>query len=174
MTKHFEDLMQLFGMNDELFNKALDGISEDKATFKLSNETNTFRGIAAHLVISRQNLGKMTDMGLDPLPSPWNELGEMFEAGFVRSDNFPTLEEVRAQWQKLAPVFMERLPNLSNEILNREPPFPLPNMPDATLGDFIKLNVVHESYHLGQLALMHKTLTGQGIMTPPAEGVEGS
>ena len=169
MTKHFEDLIPIFGMNDWLFNCALEGISEDNATFKLSNNTNTFRGIAAHLVISRQSLGKMTDMGLDLLPSSWNELGEMFEAGFVESENFPTLEEIRSEWQKLAPKFIERLPNLSNETINREPPFPLPNMPDATLADFIKLNVVHESYHLGQLALMHKTLTGKGIMTPPAE-----
>ena len=167
MTKHFQYLMPSFGMNDWLFNSAFEGISEDNATFRLSNNTNTFRGIAAHLVIARQNLGKMTDMGLSHLPPSWDELGEMFEAGFVESENFPTLKEIRAEWQKLSPPFMERLPNLSSEIINRDPPFPLPNMPDATLGDFIKLNVVHESYHLGQLALMHKTLTGNGIMTPP-------
>ena len=170
MGKKFEDILPSFGMNDWLFNSALDGISEDQATFKLADNTNTFRGIAAHLVMAKQNLGKMTDMGLELLPPSWDDLGEMFEAGFVESDIFPTLKEILKEWQKLSPPFMERLPNLSDEILNREPPFPLPNMQDATLGDFIKLNVVHESYHLGQLALMHKALTGQGIMTPPSEG----
>ena len=103
MTKKFEDILPSFGMNDWLFNSALDGISEDNATFRLSDNTNTFRGIAAHLVIAKQNLGKMTDMGLDPLPSPWEELGEMFEGGFVESDNFPTLNEILTEWQKLAP-----------------------------------------------------------------------
>ncbi len=164
---NFEDLMLPFGMNDLMYCRALEAVAEDKATFRFSKRTNTFRGIAAHLLISRHGLGALTDMGFEPLP--WNDLGKTFDAGFLESDNFPQLSEILSEWQKITPAFMAKLPELSEEVLDRQPPFPLPNMPDARLREFVRLMVLHESYHVGQLGFMIKELTGEAIMTPPTD-----
>jgi uncharacterized damage-inducible protein DinB len=161
----FLDIMPSFGMNDFMYNQALTRVTEDQASYKISENTNSFRGIAAHLLISRHHLGNLCDMSFAPLP--WTDIGEMMDAGFIESENFPKLSELLEKWQEVTPVFVKNLPQLPDELVNSDSPFKMPNI--NTLGDFIKLNALHESYHMGQLGLIVRELTGVGIMSPPKD-----
>ena len=58
---------------------------------------------------------------------------------------------------------MAQLPNVSEETLAAPSPFPIPG-DNQTLGDLLAFLTMHESYHIGQLGLIKKSMTGKRIM----------
>ena len=153
-----------FGINEYLLEKAIGSVPESEATRRLSPTTNTLRGIAAHLTISRHGLCK--SLGIEVKDLPWGDIGEMFEAGFKETPEFPKLETIRSVWKELSAALSANLLKVTDAALDRPSPFPLPGKPTATNLDFAALAVVHEGYHIGQLGLIVKSITGKAIMNP--------
>lgn len=160
-----------FAFNEWLFDSAVKALNESNADRRLSNSTNTPRGIAVHLVVSRHSLLRL--LGADIPELPWKDVGEKFEAGFKVDGEKPRLDVILQSWDRLKPVLADRMHQTPQQILTQASPMPVPGVPNATVTDFAKLNVIHESYHLGQLGLLVKDITGKGIMTPP-EKVTGA
>ncbi|MEE9393971.1 MAG: DinB family protein [Planctomycetota bacterium] len=165
MTHRLRPHLNSIQMNEMMFDWAFKTAKEEDATFRLSKDTNSFREIAAHLVISRHGLCKSFDIAVDDLP--WGDLGEGMEAGFIDTDDFPSLATIHDAWNKMAAVFRSGLVKTSDEQLAQPSPFPLPWDDSSTMEDFAALTVVHESYHIGQLGMITKAKTGAGLMNPP-------
>lgn len=154
-----------FALNDWLFSNAVGSLPDPKADTRLSEATNSPRGIAVHLVMARHSLAKL--LGGTPPALPWKDVGEEFEAGFKSSGEKPSMRTVLGAWDALKPVFHRALVTARPEVLAAPSPLPIPGNERPTVADFAALNAVHESYHLGQLGLMTKAIVGKGIMTPP-------
>lgn len=156
-------------MNDWLFTQAVSAIPESKGDLRLHPGTNTPRGVAVHLVMARHSLCEL--LGGKPPALPWKDVGEMFDAGFKEGGERPELATVLGAWKALEPVFHKALASAPAEVLAKPSPLPIPGLEKPTVADFAALNVVHESYHLGQLGLITKGLTGKRVMNPEAVGV---
>ncbi len=170
MTNPLAPYLAPFAINDWLYGSALAAIPEAGADRRLDERTNSARGIALHLLVARHSLATL--LGGGPEPLPWKDLGEDVQAGFTASGERPPLAAVLQAWQRLEPAFRRALSNPDRVRLGDPSPMPIPGNPKATLVDFALLNTVHESYHLGQLGLIAKAMTGKGIMTPAPEGAE--
>ena len=158
-----------FGLNDFLFERALALVPQERAETRLDPQTNSFQGLVAHLVMSRHGLAEL--LGLSPKPLPFHGLGEGTESGFVEVDVFPSLETLSAAWRELSGTLQRGLSEVSDETLSQPSPFPLPGMDDATVFEFAALNVVHEGYHVGQMGLIAKSVSGEGVIPPPETSI---
>jgi uncharacterized damage-inducible protein DinB len=67
----------------------------------------------------------------------------------------PTLAEIRTEWERSASVLADRLDSLTETDLHEEAKARFP-IGDATVLGLIAFMVQHESYHIGQLALLRK------------------
>jgi hypothetical protein len=157
-----------FALNDWLFDTALKAIPEREADRRLDGGVNTARGIAVHALAARHSLCRLLDGKVDPLP--WSDVGEGFETGFKQGGDQPRLAIVLEAWQRLAKRLPGCLLGASDEVLARPSPLPVQGVSQPTLADFAAVNIVHESYHLGQLGLIAKAVSGKGIMVPAADG----
>ena len=166
MSHRLAPYVQLFAMNDFLFQRALGLVGEDQAGKRLDPSTNSFEGLAAHLLISRQSLAEA--LGLHPTPLPFEGLGEGTEAGFGGSESFPSLDTLRGAWSQLGTTLLTGLTDVDDATLAQQSPMDIPGIENADLADFSALNVVHESYHIGQLGLIAKAVSGSGVMSPDA------
>lgn len=162
MSSELSPYVALFGMNDFLFERALDGFPQSKAAERLAANTNSFRGMAAHLTMARHSLCRL--LGQDVPDLGWPGLGEGYDSGFVDASDFPTLGTIVSRWRELSAMLRKGLENASAEALSAPSPIPIPGLDDAKVTDFARLNVVHESYHIGQLGLLKKALTSKSVI----------
>ncbi len=171
MSKPLAPYLSSFAMNAWLFGAAVRVIPEPDADRRLHDRTNTARGIAVHLAGARHSLCKLLGAEIDPLP--WSDVGEGFETGFKAGGEKPRLATVLEAWARIEERFAESLLAASGAVLDRASPLPIPGIAEPTVADFVALNVVHESYHVGQLGMIAKALTGKGIMGP-VDGEKGA
>ena len=150
--------LDAFLMNGEMFSAIVGQIPEDKGKTKLHKTTSEFRRIALHLLVSRNTLGSLLEMDVPQLP--WENLGEGTNAGFLLESTPPPLTEILKYWEMLLSIFKQLLLTVPDELLNQPNQFPLPGNPEATLQDFVSLSVIHESYHIGQMGMIMKAVTG--------------
>ncbi len=149
-----------FALHSRLFNNVLEDIADTNGNKRVTEEVNHLQWIAGHLTNSRYNFAPMlgikeifpykelyTDM---TLPPPSNR-------PISESIKYPTLSETLKYWNTLAPVFVERVVNLSDSQLAAEFPIGTPIGDKTTLG-FFGFLASHESYHIGQMSLIRKYL----------------
>jgi len=163
MSSPLAPYVPLFAIHDWIFATALGAIPEAEADRRLDARTNSARSLAVHLTMARHGLCRL--LGAD-LPAPWSDVGEGTQAGFVAGGRRPPLTEVLAAWQRISPVLRERFLGATPEVLARPSPLQIPGLEKPTARDFAALNVVHEGYHLGQLGMLSKAITGRGVMSP--------
>jgi uncharacterized damage-inducible protein DinB len=153
-----------FRLNHGLVGAALRALPEQAADRRLDERTHSARSIALHLVASRHSLCTLLEGRAGPLP--WSRVGEGFEAGFIEGADRPRLSALLEVWERLGPAAESSLSGASDEVLARPSPLSVSGVERPTLADFAAVNVIHESYHAGQLGLLVKSITGKGLMTP--------
>lgn len=166
MTTTLAPHLQSFAINDWMLETALRTIPEAAADRRIDPATNPARNIALHLLAARHGLCAM--LGGSPAPLPWPNLGQDTKAGFGADAPRPALAAILEAWLALAPRFQSSLRDANATTLAAPSPMPIPGVTNPTLAQFAPLNVVHESYHLGQLGLIAKVVTGRGILNPPS------
>jgi hypothetical protein len=152
-------LLIIFKLNHRLFINALDGLTEEQAKHRISEHNNSIIWVATHTVWSRYNtcvfLGK---------PATENPYGGMFE-NFRPFDNtmiFPTLEQVKAEWNKVSGLLKDALHTVTEAHLAADSPLKSP------IGDFTNAGTItflaqHESYDIGQIAFLKKYHTKEAM-----------
>jgi hypothetical protein len=155
-----------FALHNRLFNNVLEGIADTNGNKRVTEEVNHLQWIAGHLTNSRFNFGPMLgineifpykDLYSDPtLPPPGNR-------PISETIKYPLLSETLKYWNTFAPVFVERVINLSDMQIAAEFPINTPIGDKTTLG-FFGFLASHESYHIGQMSLIRKYL-GLGAMS---------
>ncbi len=148
----------IFNMNDRLFKSTLEGITEEQAKERITDHVNPVIWIAAHTVWARYNtlmfLGK-------PAGNPYNDLFENFKA-YDPSLNYPSLAEIKDEWEKASGLLNDALESVSEEHLAGDSPIKSP-IGDFTNGGTVAFLAQHESYDIGQLGLLKKFFTKQAM-----------
>lgn len=148
----------IFNMNERLFKSTLEGISEDQAKERITGHVNPINWIASHTVWARYNtlmfLGK-------PAGNPYNGLFENFKA-YDASLSYPSLSEIKDEWNKVSPLLNDALEGVSEEHLAGDSPLKSP-IGDFTNGGTVAFLAQHESYDIGQLGLLKKFFTKEAM-----------
>jgi uncharacterized damage-inducible protein DinB len=151
MNPALEPLAALVDLNTALFRNCLAGVDDDQALARPSKGTNNIAFIAAHLVDARAWMARY--IGLDE-PKPYG--GSLdYGSSIDELARLPTLAETMAAWSGVSERLRARLQQLGGSDLAAPSSQRFPAVPETVLGGLAFL-VQHESYHVGQLALLRK------------------
>ena len=145
-------------LNTRLFLNCLEGVDDELAARRPGPQTNGMGFLALHLLDARTHLGSVIGA----------EAGHPFAAllegvrGIDELDRLPPLDEVRSAWERVSAAVADRLAELTEEEVLRPSPGDYP-VEDATVLGAVAFLLQHDSYHVGQLALLRKHF-GLGAM----------
>jgi hypothetical protein len=158
MAKSIYHSELILGLNERLLVNALEGVTEEQAKERLSDHNNPICWIAAHVLDSRYAM--LVFLG-KPAANPYGHLFKDFKP-FDSSLNYPTLSEVKKEWQKLSSLLKDALKSVTVEQLAGESPIKAP-VGDSTNGGTLAFFAEHESYEIGQLGFLKKYYTKEAM-----------
>lgn len=140
-------------LNTDLLLNALDGMDQETACRQLAEGTNSAAFLALHLIDARHFLA--SELGT-PLENPFAELAAA-RSSIADFDTLPPLDELRAAWHRIGNHLVKVIGALTADQLAvpSERKFPIG---DRTLLGVLTFLVQHDSYHLGQVALLRRQL----------------
>lgn len=151
-------LIEILRLNTDLLHNALDGMSDTHAAQRLAG-TNPAAFLAVHLVDARHYLADLLGV---PLANPFAEL---LKAARSADDvaSLPPLADIRSAWDAVAAHLAGVLAAATPEQVGAPSPQRFP-VTDPSLEAGIAFLMQHESYHVGQVALLRRQL-GYPAMT---------
>jgi uncharacterized damage-inducible protein DinB len=145
-------------LNGRLFRNCFDQVTDAVTGRRLSEVTSSFLFVACHVVDARSYLVGLVGGAADlPLVRRLRSVEKIEDLQAP-----PAIAELLDAWDVLAASFLRCLPRLSLQDLNRESEDRMPVNDPSVLGAITFL-LQHESYHLGQLAMLKKHLTGTAM-----------
>ncbi len=149
----------LMKVSDGLFLRATAGLTREQAVVRIGPDANPLIWLAAHLTSSRAGMAQMAGLRY---ARPW---GSRFARGseVEALEKLPQLDDVRAAWQDATAALAERLPGLSQAELEAQAPRDFP-IDDKSVRGALAFLAYHESYHIGQMALIRKALGLGGLV----------
>ena len=149
----------IFAVNNQLFDKALDGLGPEQLLQSASEVSNPILWIAGHLANTRFGLAAMLGRKLH---RPW---GDMFNRSASRApeQSYPELPVIRTAWTEVTATLTARFDELTDAELGVPAPRPFP-IADKSIRGAIAFLAYHEGYHLGQMAYVRKWLGFPGLM----------
>jgi hypothetical protein len=149
----------LMKISDGLFLKATADLSRAQGLESIGPHANPLVWIAAHLASARVGLAQLAGLERE---RPW---GTRFARGTEVGDTeaLPALHEIRVVWQDVTTALNERLPALTPAELDAPSPRQLP-VDDRSVRGALAFLAYHESYHIGQMALIRKALGLGGLV----------
>ncbi len=144
-------LAEIFRLNGWLFHNCLDGLSDEQARARPSPATNSAAFVAAHVADTRFTLVGWLGAPIE------NPLAGALAAATGIDDvaRMPTLAEVRLAWDTVSATLAERLDAATAEGLDAPAGQRFP-VDDRTILGALAFLAQHDSYHVGQLALLRK------------------
>jgi uncharacterized damage-inducible protein DinB len=142
---------RLFALNADLLLNTLDGLSEEQAGRPAVPEGNTIAFLVAHLTDSRHFL---TTLLGHPLPNPL-EASLAGARSLADVKTMPALASLRAAWVAVSRHLEAVLASCDRIRLEQPCTQRLPGS-DGTLDGAIGFLLQHDSYHLGQIALLRR------------------
>jgi uncharacterized damage-inducible protein DinB len=151
MDPRVEPLAAILRLNTRLFLNCLDGLTDDTARLRHAGGVNSATFIAAHVTDSRhfllRTLGGALENPLSPFLDKARSIDEM--------SDWPALDAVRSAWKDVSAALDTRLGTATTDELSSTVEARFPGVERTRLGALTFL-VQHDSYHLGQLALLRK------------------
>ena len=153
MSNSAEPLRSIFRLNTELVVNCLSGVDDATAWRQVTAGTNHMAFLLAHLITTRHLLA---DAFGAPLASPLE--GVMDRATKV-SDviELPPVDDLLGYWHAVSLHLDRALGELPEEALSEHTPMRFPIDGDRRL-DVLAFFAQHDSYHVGQLALLRRQL----------------
>lgn len=159
MAKSIYQSEIIFNLNSRLFVNTLDGVTEAQARERISDHNNNLIWLAAHTVWARYNTSMF--LGNPPAKNPYDTLYANFKP-YDPADTYPTLAEVKTEWQKATELLKETLASVSEEHLAADSPIKSP-IGDNSNGGTTAFLAQHESYDIGQMAFLKKYFTKEAM-----------
>jgi hypothetical protein len=150
MVPRIGPLLEILKLNTRLFLNCLDGIDDETAQKRPGDSINSMTFIALHLVDARCYLAGY--LGLD-YENPYKHLEDV--ASIEEMKEFPPVVELCAVWRDVSERLGERSAALSSAELGKESALQFP-VDDGTMLGGITFLLQHESFHIGQLALLRR------------------
>lgn len=158
MKPQVAPLEEILRLNGRLFLNTLEGVDEDTAQRRVTENVNNMTFIALHLLDARCYLARM--LGAD-VEHPYQEALDAVKS-IDEMPSFPELEGIRVTWREVSDVLIERFSELSDLELKERAPVEFP-VGDGTVLGGIAFLLQHESFHIGQLAFLRK-MSGHASM----------
>mgnify|MGYP003449482389 CR=1 FL=1 len=159
MARSIQHLENIFNMNSRLFINAMEGVTDAQANERVSDNNNPFIWIATHTVWARFNACAM--LGKPAEKNPYDGMFENFRA-FNHEDKYPSLSEIKAEWNKASDLLKEALAQVTEDHLASDCPLKSP-IGDFSFAGTVAFLAQHESYDLGQMAFIKKLLTKEAM-----------
>lgn len=141
----------LLRLNTHLLLNCFDQVTDDQAAHRVVPQVNSMAFIAAHLIDTRHVLleiiGGSGDNPVRPLLANARSIDDVIA--------LPALPELLSAWQGVASAIEERLANVGDAALDAPSTRRFPGGDPSTLGALAFL-VQHDSYHIGQLAMLRR------------------
>ncbi len=142
-----------YALQAGLFDKVTAGISDEEASQRINENTNSLAWIAGHTLWIQYNLAALVGAATD------NPYAEQFAFGtsFDPDTQYPSLEKMRRDWNALSPKISQGLDQLTAEQLQADSPFPIP-FPEQSVRGLWGFQMHHLGYEIGQMALYRRFL----------------
>lgn len=149
----------IFRLNTRLLHNCLAGVSEELAGRRMAPGTNSLAFLAAHLEDSRHYVCRQLGREIaNPLAEVLNRGRNLDEVGPL-----PPVAAILEAWDAVSAHLLSLCEELKEEEILREAGFRFPGT-DGTLGGMLTFMAQHDSYHIGQMALLRAQL-GLGGMS---------
>lgn len=148
----------ILNLNERLFVNALAGVTDEQAAQRISDHNNPLNWLATHTVWARYNTASLLGK---PGNNPYNGLFENFKP-FEESMKFDSLANIIEEWKKASALIKEGLETVSAAQLAGDAPFKNPTGV-FTISGTVAFLAQHESYDIGQMALLKKYLTKEAM-----------
>jgi hypothetical protein len=145
-------------LNTRLYLNTLDGVDDATAGERPSDTVNSIIFIACHVLDARGYLANY--LGIEH-EHPYKQA---FDAAstFEEIDPLPPLEGLRTAWRDVSELLVQRWPALGESELGVESSVEFP-VEDGTVLGGIAFLLQHESFHIGQLALLRRHFGLEGM-----------
>lgn len=150
-------LQTIVELNTRLFKNCLAEVPDEVAAHIVAEGTNTMIFVAVHLLDARIF---MADVAGTVLSHPYPEIAAAQRVQDIPT--YPSLADLVVQWNHISAALFKCLELLSDEQL-RAPSSRLFPVKDKSLLGALSFLIQHESYHIGQLALLRR-LNGLSAM----------
>ncbi len=146
-------LQEQYKYHSILFRNVLKGVEPKHTHVRLNGITNHISWIAGNLAATRFNLGNTIGIEIQ------QAFPEFFEGhkAIISDTQYPSLEEIIKDWDRITPILEKRLIELTPEQLVTKSPLFIPKTLEKNnlLGTLLFL-IDRESYAIGQIALIRK------------------
>ena len=151
MDPRVQPLAAILHLNTRLFLNCLDGLSDETARVRHASGVNSATFIAAHVTDSRFFILKTLGGTLE------NPLSASLDKAKSIDDitDWPALDTIRGAWTEVSSAIDGQLVASTADDLSTAVDARFPGVERTRLGALTFL-VQHDSYHLGQLALLRK------------------
>ena len=141
-----------FSLNHDLVLQALDGLTHEELWRAPTSRNNALLWVAGHVVQTRAFVAQLLER---PIDTGW---GSLFDRGAKVEDpsHYPTRDEVERVMGEVSAKLNAALAEATEEQLNRPASMEIPGC--RSLADELAFFSLHESYHVGQLAYIRKSL----------------
>ncbi|GAB3223770.1 DinB family protein [Algoriphagus aestuariicola] len=159
----FNPLVIQFDLHQRLFNNVLDGYSDEETNSRLEGfpQVNHVKYLAGHLLNSQYGIAMIA--GLKP-EVRWNELFAVMGMSKAKDHiDYPSIEEIIGEWNKLYIPTREGLLRLTADQLRGKAPQPFDTVSDS-LGELWAFVSHHQAYHIGQIGMLRRAL-GKSAMS---------
>ncbi len=156
-----EIILNQLKLQTRWFKNAVDGIDEEDSVIRLNNKVNNLRWLAGHLVAARYR--RLASMNADI--TPFIHIDKFFlkdvpppgTKPFDELIEYPPLSECRQAWEFYSNPLIKEISLLTAGQLSVRFPFKLP-IEGSTIMDVLAFFALHESFHIGQMAIIRKAL----------------
>jgi hypothetical protein len=150
-TAELTTAAHIYRGNSDWLQKSIDSMSDEEWKRRPSETTNPAIWIVGHLIWTRSRGLKI--MGVE-WSRPWLAL---FKRGaeLVDFDQYPSPEELKADWKEIDAQYLAAVEGMSAEALAAPMPNPSPSF-DGSVGGMIAFLAFHETAHVGQLQYLSR------------------
>lgn len=140
-------------LNAKLFIRAVRDISDTQGEEIIHPAINPPHWIIGHTLSNRYYLLQCCDASVqDPYAEYYGD-----GKGLTQGVRYPPVSEILQAFRSFSPVVEAAMLNFPLENLQQPAPFPLP-VQDQTGRGLLAFLLQHESYHVGQLSIIHQML----------------
>jgi len=151
-------LALIFSVNDGLVARSFEKVTDEELWRRPTDKNNPMLWIFGHIVNTRAAMLKMFGESFD---TGW---GDLFDrgAGLHDATRYPTRETIQSVAREVNTRLYAKLAALTDgELASPAPRSPVPAVKTTT--DLIAFLVMHDTYHVGQLAYVRKAIGHAGV-----------
>ena len=150
MDSALTSVKTILDLNTRLFVNCFADVSDEVATRVVVERTSTMTFVGVHCLDARINMGEIARI---PLIHPFPEIAVASRMKDIPA--YPPLPEILKHWQAISHPLLHSLGSLSSSDLQAPSARHFP-IHDRTVLGALSFLAQHESYHIGQLALLRR------------------